>query len=82
MHFSLVCTCSRILTMKVYRQFKDEGRKVKRLEVPEIPQDSAKYEHMLKYQKKKKVYFQNTICQVFRGRFPKVGTQLPQNTYA
>jgi len=40
--------------MKVYRQFKDEGRKVKRLEVSGIPQDSAKYEHILKYQGKKK----------------------------
>lgn len=27
---------------------------MKRLEVSEIPQDSAKYEHILKYQKKKK----------------------------
>jgi len=67
--------------MKAYRQFKDEGRKVKRLEVSGIPQDSAKYEHILKYQgKKKSVYFENTICQVFRGTFPKVGTQLTQST--
>lgn len=66
MHFSHVCTCCRILVMKVYRQFKDGGRKVKKLEVSGIPQDSANSEHILKYQKKKKsVYFKKPLSSKF-----------------